>query len=178
MVKRLDVVAVDEPCGYHEDGVLHHKIQDGMLVHSCHDTQRLEQEEDVKDGVCMYSIIVEDTGIGMSKDFMAGMFESFVRENREEVMKESGVGLGLAITKRLVTLMNGTITVSSELGNGSVFTVKLPLKIQSEEEVETREAEVIHDPKSLEGKKIIPTPYSRSLPMFIPSFFVIFLKYL
>ena len=118
-------------------------------------TLRLEQEEDVKDGVCMYSIIVEDTGIGMSKEFMAGMFESFVRENREEVMKESGVGLGLAITKRLVTLMNGTITVASELGNGSVFTVKLPLKIQSEEEAETREAEVIHEPKSLEGKKIL-----------------------
>ena len=118
-------------------------------------TLRLEQEEDVKDGVCMYSIIVEDTGIGMSKEFMAGMFESFVRENREEVMKESGVGLGLAITKRLVTLMNGTITVASELGNGSVFTVKLPLKIHSEEEAETREAEVIHDPKSLEGKKIL-----------------------
>ena len=118
-------------------------------------TLRLEQEEDVKDGVCMYSIIVEDTGIGMSKEFMAGMFESFVRENREEVMKESGVGLGLAITKRLVTLMNGTITVASELGNGSVFTVKLPLKIQSEDEAETREAEVIHEPKSLEGKKIL-----------------------
>ena len=118
-------------------------------------TLRLEQEEDMKDGVCMYSIIVEDTGIGMSKEFMAGMFESFVRENREEVMKESGVGLGLAITKRLVTLMNGTITVASELGNGSVFTVKLPLKIQSEEEAETREAEVIHEPKSLEGKKIL-----------------------
>ena len=118
-------------------------------------TLRLEQEEDVKDGVCMYSIIVEDTGIGMSKEFMAGMFESFVRENREEVMKESGVGLGLAITKRLVTLMNGTITVASELGNGSVFTVKLPLKIHSEEEAETREAEVIHEPKSLEGKKIL-----------------------
>ena len=118
-------------------------------------TLRLEQEEDVKDGICMYSIIVEDTGIGMSKEFMAGMFESFVRENREEVMKESGVGLGLAITKRLVTLMNGTITVASELGNGSVFTVKLPLKIQSEEEAETREAEVIHEPKSLEGKKIL-----------------------
>ena len=118
-------------------------------------TLRLEQEEDVKDGVCMYSIIVEDTGIGMSKEFMAGMFESFVRENRKEVMKESGVGLGLAITKRLVTLMNGTITVASELGNGSVFTVKLPLKIQSEEEAETREAEVIHEPKSLEGKKIL-----------------------
>ena len=118
-------------------------------------TLRLEQAEDVKDGVCMYSIIVEDTGIGMSKEFMAGMFESFVRENREEVMKESGVGLGLAITKRLVTLMNGTITVSSERGNGSVFTVKLPLKIQSEEEAETREAEVIHEPKSLEGKKIL-----------------------
>ena len=118
-------------------------------------TLRLEQEEDVKDGVCMYSIIVEDTGIGMSKEFMAGMFESFVRENREEVMKENGVGLGLAITKRLVTLMNGTITVASELGNGSVFTVKLPLKIQSEDEAETREAEVIHEPKSLEGKKIL-----------------------
>ncbi|MBQ2335942.1 MAG: response regulator, partial [Victivallales bacterium] len=118
-------------------------------------TLRLEQEEDVKDGICMYSIIVEDTGIGMSKEFMAGMFESFVRENREEVMKENGVGLGLAITKRLVTLMNGTITVSSELGNGSVFTVKLPLKIQSEEEAETRAEAEINEHKSLEGKKIL-----------------------
>ncbi|MBR5025280.1 MAG: response regulator [Victivallales bacterium] len=118
-------------------------------------TLKLEQEKDVQDGIGMYSIMVEDTGIGMSKEFMNHMFESFVRENREEVMKEQGAGLGLAITNRLVTLMNGTITAKSEIGKGSTFVVTLPLKIQQKSVSKTQAEDSANESKTLEGRKIL-----------------------
>ena len=83
------------------------------------------------------------------------MFESFVRENREEVMKEQGAGLGLAITNRLVTLMNGTITAKSEIGNGSTFVVTLPLKIQQKSVSKTQTEDSANEAKTLEGRKIL-----------------------
>ena len=118
-------------------------------------TLKLEQEKDAQDGIGMYSIMVEDTGIGMSKEFMNHMFESFVRENREEVMKEQGAGLGLAITNRLVTLMNGTITAKSEIGKGSTFVVTLPLKIQPKSVSKTQSEDSANESKILEGRKIL-----------------------
>ena len=118
-------------------------------------TLKLEQEKDAQDGIGMYSIMVEDTGIGMSKEFMNHMFESFVRENREEVMKEQGAGLGLAITNRLVTLMNGTITAKSEIGKGSTFVVTLPLKIQPKSVSKTQAEDSANESKTLEGRKIL-----------------------
>ena len=118
-------------------------------------TLKLEQEKDAQDGIGMYSIMVEDTGIGMSKEFMNHMFESFVRENREEVMKEQGAGLGLAITNRLVTLMNGTITAKSEIGKGSTFVVTLPLKIQPKCMSKTQAEDSANESKTLEGRKIL-----------------------
>ena len=118
-------------------------------------TLKLEQEKDAQDGIGMYSIMVEDTGIGMSKEFMNHMFESFVRENREEVIKEQGAGLGLAITNRLVTLMNGTITAKSEIGKGSTFVVTLPLKIQQKSVSKTQAEDSANESKTLEGRKIL-----------------------
>jgi signal transduction histidine kinase/CheY-like chemotaxis protein len=72
---------------------------------------------------------VEDTGIGMSEEFMSRMYESFSRENDGRIDVISGTGLGLAITKRLVDLMQGTIDVESEKGKGTTFTVSLDLPI-------------------------------------------------
>ena len=73
------------------------------------------------------SIIVKDTGIGMSAAFVDKLFVPYHQEHREN--EQQGYGLGLVITKELVTLMGGTISVKSELGVGSVFTVKIPLKM-------------------------------------------------
>lgn len=68
---------------------------------------------------------VEDTGIGISKEFLPHIFDQFERERSTTEGGIEGTGLGLAIAKQVVTLLGGTIAVASTLGRGSVFTVKL-----------------------------------------------------
>ena len=72
-------------------------------------------------------VIVQDNGIGMSKEYQAKIFESFTREDNTRVQKTEGSGLGMAITKYIVDAMGGSITVNSELGKGSHFHVTLDL---------------------------------------------------
>lgn len=72
--------------------------------------------------------LVEDTGIGMSEEFQKKIFETFERENTEQVQNITGTGLGMSITKCIVDLMEGTIQVESEKGKGSKFHVILDLK--------------------------------------------------
>lgn len=72
--------------------------------------------------------IVEDTGIGMSEEFQKKIFESFERENSDQVAKIVGTGLGMSITKAIVDLMGGTIDLESEQGKGSKFHIILDLK--------------------------------------------------
>jgi PAS domain S-box-containing protein len=72
------------------------------------------------------TIEVEDTGIGIPESQFGIIFEAFGQQSGQSNMMYGGVGLGLAISKRLVEKMNGTITVSSIVGSGSVFTVKIP----------------------------------------------------
>lgn len=81
-----------------------------------------------KDGVVALRFIVKDTGIGMSKDFQKKMFKQFEREKTPDSANISGTGLGLFITKYVVELMGGTISVSSDVGKGSEFVVELALK--------------------------------------------------
>ncbi|WP_086774549.1 ATP-binding protein [Vibrio coralliirubri] len=71
-----------------------------------------------------FIITVADTGIGISQDKLTHIFRGFEQINHED--QQSGFGLGLAITKQIVQLMNGELTVASELGAGTVFTVALP----------------------------------------------------
>lgn len=72
--------------------------------------------------------LVEDTGIGMSEEFQEKIFDTFERENTEQVQNITGTGLGMSITKCIVDLMEGTIQVESEKGKGSKFHVILDLK--------------------------------------------------
>jgi PAS domain S-box-containing protein len=69
-------------------------------------------------------IEVEDTGTGISKEMMKEIFDPFIQARDQKNI--GGTGLGLAITRRLTTLMNGTLSLESELGKGSIFTVKIP----------------------------------------------------
>lgn len=78
-----------------------------------------------------YRIVVQDTGIGIHADFLNQIFEPFSQEKRPEAAGIAGTGLGLSIVKRIVTLMHGEITVQSEPGKGSVFTVVLPLRSET-----------------------------------------------
>ncbi len=72
---------------------------------------------------------IKDNGIGMSEEFQKTLFDPFTRENTSTVSGIQGTGLGMAITKNIVDMMGGTITVRSEKEKGSEFIVELPCKI-------------------------------------------------
>jgi PAS domain S-box-containing protein len=86
------------------------------------------------DGYLELTIVVQDTGIGMSADFLPYIFERFSQAQSSRHSGRRGSGLGLAITKQLVDLFGGEIAVESQLGKGSTFTVTLPLQLVGDEE--------------------------------------------
>jgi PAS domain S-box-containing protein len=79
------------------------------------------------DGRPALAIAVSDTGPGMREDEIARLFREFEQADGSRTRKHGGAGLGLAISKRIVDAMQGTVSVTSEPGKGSVFTVVLPL---------------------------------------------------
>ena len=94
---------------------------------------RIMQKSTFRHGYGHYIFIIKDNGIGMSPDFVKHIFEPFERESTVTQSGIQGTGLGMAITKNIVEMMNGTIHVESELGKGSVFTVEFDLKLQDTE---------------------------------------------
>ncbi len=84
-------------------------------------------------------IDVEDTGIGIAQDKQEHVFGAFTQADSETTRKYGGTGLGLAITKSLVEMLGGEISCQSELGTGSVFSIRLPVDVcpPSEEELNT-----------------------------------------
>ena len=93
---------------------------------------RIIQTDDAPEGYASYQFRIKDTGIGMSKEFLAHLFEPFEREQTTTVSGIQGTGLGLAITKNIVDLMNGTISVTSEEGKGSEFVVSFRFRVKSD----------------------------------------------
>ena len=89
----------------------------------------MHQEESQKAGCVRLTYTVSDTGIGMSPEFMATMYQPFSRQTDSRVNSIQGTGLGLAITKQMVDLMEGTIDCQSEQGKGTTFTVILDLPV-------------------------------------------------
>ncbi len=90
---------------------------------------RLWQEESPKGADYVRThFSVADTGMGMSPEFLGTIFEAFTREDAMRIRKTQGTGLGMAITKRIVDSMDGTIEVESELDKGSSFHVALDLR--------------------------------------------------
>ena len=90
--------------------------------------QIIQKNTGIKD-IADFEFRVKDTGIGMSEEFKDHIFEEFAREETSTVSKTQGTGLGMAIAKRLVDLMGGTIEVNSEQGVGSEFVVKVRFKV-------------------------------------------------
>ena len=79
------------------------------------------------DGKSTLRFVIRDTGIGMSKEFLPHIFDTFAQEDATSANKYGSSGLGLAITKNIVEMMNGNIHVESEKGKGSAFTVTVTL---------------------------------------------------
>lgn len=98
-------------------------------------------------GVVPVRFVVEDTGIGMKREFLEYVFEPFERERNDFTNFTEGTGLGMAITKNLVQLMSGTIAVASELGVGTRFTVVIPFKIADKVNVSMLEQQGSSDPE-------------------------------
>ncbi len=90
--------------------------------------QIIQKNTGIKD-IADYEFRVKDTGIGMSKEFREHIFEEFAREETSTVSRIQGTGLGMAIAKRIVDMMGGTIEVNSEQGVGSEFVVKVRFKV-------------------------------------------------
>ncbi|MBD5445542.1 MAG: response regulator, partial [Lachnospiraceae bacterium] len=109
---------------------------------------RIIQKSTFRHGYGDYVFIIKDNGIGMSADFIQHIFEPFERETSTTRSGIEGTGLGMAITKNIVEMMNGTISVESELGKGSTFTVEISLKLQDVE----KNAEQI---KELNGLRVL-----------------------
>lgn len=81
-----------------------------------------------------FQFIVKDNGIGIEKEHLNRIFDAFTREVSSTVNEVEGTGLGLSIVKSVVDAMDGKVEVESDLGKGSVFTVTVPMELQSEEE--------------------------------------------
>ena len=86
-----------------------------------------------------YEFIIEDNGIGMSPEFQKIMFEPFSRADDQRTTRIQGTGLGMAITRNIVNLMNGSIKVDSALNRGTKITVTIFLKLQESEKEQEKE---------------------------------------
>lgn len=99
---------------------------------------------------------VKDTGIGMSEDYLPTLFDSFSREYNTTIGKVSGTGLGMAIVKNLVDMMDGEICVKSKLGEGTCFTLTFEHRISDEDSIEwNQELDVLDEKSILEGKRVL-----------------------
>ena len=106
------------------------------------------------DGYGMYVFTVADTGIGMSEEFIPKMFETFSRAENSTVSRIQGTGLGMPIVKKLVELMKGSIDIESKLGEGTTFTISIPMKITSEPKSSDEKTEKLAD-ISLAGMRVL-----------------------
>ena len=91
---------------------------------------RVAQLPDAPEGEGLYEIRVRDTGIGMSAEFAAHIFEPFEREQTAVVSRTQGTGLGMAISKNIIEMMGGNISVFSQKDKGTEFVMRLPLRLQ------------------------------------------------
>ncbi len=99
---------------------------------------KIRQSASRKAGHAVYTFFIKDTGIGMSKEFQAHLFETFSQERTSTNSKQLGTGLGMAIAKNYVDMMGGTITVESEVGKGTEFAVKIEFKLQEDVKPDVR----------------------------------------
>ncbi len=95
---------------------------------------KISQIEGAPEGYGNYEIRVKDNGMGMTPEFAATIFEAFTREKNPTIGEIQGTGLGMAITKRIVNLMRGTIEVVTAPGEGSEFIVKATFKLAQDDD--------------------------------------------
>ena len=128
--------------------------------HNAHDGE-IEQLSDSENSVCWFVSEVEDTGPGIDKEIQQKIFEPFIQGDVSLARKHGGAGLGLSICSQLAKLMHGEINVDSEPGRGSIFSLKIPLRVLSpsgrNESSDTSSEESLHQQTTSESPTSQPS---------------------
>lgn len=127
-------------------------------------------ELECKNDVALIEFKCEDTGIGISKRFLPHVFEAFAQDGDVARSSYEGTGLGMPIVKSLVEKMGGTVEVQSEQGIGSIFTVRLPLKVDKQQQAEKKRIEAL-DVSVVQGMHVLLAEDNK-LNMEIAKFFL------
>ncbi len=127
----------------HVQQILMNIIDNALKYNRPHGSVFIQVKElSCEDGTAVYRFVIEDTGIGMSAEFIKHIFEPFTQEDQGARTNYNGVGLGMSIVKDLVDQKKGSIEIDSRVGKGSVVQITLPMQIdetrspQSEDEDE------------------------------------------
>jgi len=126
---RLIVQAQENLCALTADSMRLKQILLNLLSNACKFTKEDEvalRVRKVADGRDWVELAVADSGIGMTPEQQAKLFQDFTQADSLTARRYGGTGLGLAISRKLARMMGGDVTVASEPGKGSVFTVRLP----------------------------------------------------
>ncbi len=107
------------------------------------------------DGVCKLRFVMKDTGIGIDEEYLPKIFDRFSQEDSTNTNKYGGSGLGMAITRNFVEMMNGTVTVDSKKGEGSVFTVTVDLLKSDRSAAEDKASDTCYEEGFLAGKRVL-----------------------
>ena len=112
-----------------------------------------EQESD-REGFGIYALTVEDTGIGMTSEFLKHIYDEFSRESSTTVSRIQGTGLGMTIVKKLTDIMGGSISIESQKGRGTKITVSIPMKWCNDFKTDATEQKNV-DSIPLNGMKVL-----------------------
>ena len=115
----------------------------------------MSQSRHPEEGWIYQELSICDNGIGMSEEFQKHIFDLFSREHSTTSSGIPGTGLGMGITKKLVDLMYGTITVKSKVGEGTSVTVKIPVRVASYEDTQPKHSNMSAEKEQLQGKHIL-----------------------
>lgn len=121
---------------YYSDALRLRQVFINILSNACKFTpcggliaMAVDEEPAAKAGMSMLNFTFTDTGIGIKPEFVEQIFDSFTREQDSRVDKTEGTGLGMAITKKIVDMLGGSIRVQSQIGKGTTFFVRIPMQL-------------------------------------------------